>query len=146
MEDVRAKFTKSGLRCTRQRLAIYRALCSTKSHPTADELHHMVAKPDLHVSLATVYNALEAFAAAGLCKKLPTISGSVRYDADMSEHLHFRSDADGRIRDVPPQLGERLLRNMPEQILREIERELGVCVERIQIQLVGSSAAAPAAG
>ena len=97
----------------------------------------MVALSDQHISLATVYNALEAFAEAGLCKKLPTTSGSVRYDADMSEHLHFRSEPDGTIRDVSTELGGRLLKSIPQQVLRDIERDLGVAIDRVQVQLIG---------
>lgn len=137
MDDLRDKFVKRGLRCTKQRRAVYGALCSTKRHPTADELHHMVRSHHAGVSLATVYNALEAFAAAGLCKKLPTTSGSIRYDADMNEHLHFRSEPDGRIQDISPTLSDRLLSNLPVHVLREIERELGVSIDRVQIQLIG---------
>jgi len=142
MEDVRDTFERHGLRSTKQRLSVYRALLATRSHPTADELHQMVCASDEHLSLATVYNTLEALSDAGLCRKLPTTSGSVRYDADVSDHLHIRLRDSGRIVDVPPALGDRLLAGLATDVIREIESETGVRIEGMQVQLLGVATAA----
>lgn len=89
------------------------------------------------MSLATVYNTLEAFSAAGLVRKIPTTNGTARYDADLSDHLHLRFRDDDRIVDVPQDLGRELVANLPEDVLAEIGRRLGVEVDGIQIQLIG---------
>ena len=46
--DLQDLFHERGLRRTRQREDIYRALASTRAHPTADELHSMVRLADDH--------------------------------------------------------------------------------------------------
>jgi Fe2+ or Zn2+ uptake regulation protein len=102
--ELKCLFSTHGLRCTQQRRAIYEALVSTDSHPTAEELHQMIDGGG-GLSLATVYNTLEAFCQAGLCQKLAAANGSCRYDGDISDHLHVKDAQTGRIRDVPEDLG-----------------------------------------
>ena len=137
MQSTRAQFARYGIRCTRQRLALYEALRSCKTHPSADELHQMFRTRFERMSLATVYNTLEAFSAAGLVRKIPTTNGTGRYDADLSDHLHLQFRDDDRIVDVPQDLGQELVANLPEDVLAEIGRRLGVEVDGIQIQLIG---------
>lgn len=136
MNDARDIFARHGLRCTRQRAALYDALRRSPSHPTADELYRMVRPRVGHLSLATVYNTLDAFCEAGLCRRLPTVSGCSRYDADTSEHIHVRDRESGAIADVPPALSERLIQNLPVDVLREIEDTLGVRIEGLNLQLI----------
>ena len=67
--DVRQLFRTNDLRCTRQREEVYAALVATKSHPTAEELHSRLADDGCCMSLATVYNALEALCKGGICPR-----------------------------------------------------------------------------
>lgn len=135
--DLRALFRGHGLRCTRQREQIYTALAESKSHPTAEELHVAVKDAEGGMSLATVYNTLEAFTERGLCRRLPAASGASRFDADLAHHTHIVLD-DGRILDVPHDLGERITSEIPQSVLDEIETRLGVRIDRINLQLSGS--------
>ena len=134
-------FQQHGLRCTKQRIALYEALRKARNHPTADELYRLVRHQDRSnangLSLATVYNTLEALCRAGLVRPVPSSGGCCRYDADLSDHLHFRCRETAEIRDVPPELGKRLLDRLPKTIVAQIEREMGVCIEGLNIQLVG---------
>lgn len=134
-EKTRELFAAHGLRCTRQRTAVYQALAMSDSHPTADELYRRARLEHRQLSLATVYNTLDAFCEAGLCRRIPTTTGSTRYDADTSDHLHVQVTTDGRIRDVPVHLGSKLTSSLPRQVISEIERELGIRVERLSVQL-----------
>jgi Fe2+ or Zn2+ uptake regulation protein len=145
MSSLREIFDQHGLRCTRQREQIYLALASTCSHPSAEELFQMVSatgcsgdEPGL--SLATVYNALEAFTACGLVRRIPcpTGSGACRYDADTSDHVHLATE-DGRVLDVPPDLSRKLLANVPAAVLQELEARMGVRVRNVSVQVVGDS-------
>lgn len=137
MDDTRSIFARHRLRCTEQRRALYEALCDTKTHPTAEELFHL-ARPRIdRLSRATVYNTLEAFCRAGLARRLPT-NGCCRYDADTREHLHLRFRDTAEIRDVPDDLGRRLLENLPRQALADIERTMGVSIDGVSIQLLAS--------
>lgn len=137
MNVLRARFARHGLRCTKQRVALLRVLEGCTHHPTADELHQMLRDGPTPMSLATVYNALEAMCRAGLCRKLPTTSGSIRYDADITDHPHLRLRETGSIEDVPHDLGRRLIQNLPQDILDEIEDRMGVRIYGVQVQLIG---------
>lgn len=136
----RELFEKHGLRCTKQRVALYEALRQSMDHPTAEDLYRAVRPLTSRLSRATVYNTLEALCSAGLARRLPTTHGCSRYDADIMEHLHFRCRETSEIRDVPPELGQRLLKKLPREVLTEIERCMGVCIEGVNIQLLGRSA------
>jgi len=136
-DQTRALFRRHGLRCTKQREVIYRVLADCKSHPTAEELHEQVRAAESGLSLATVYNTLEAFSARGLCRSLPSANGggAARYDADLSDHVHLTT-ADGKVLDVPDDLSERLLDGLSEDLISELERRTGLRIGRISLQLV----------
>lgn len=129
-----------GLRATRQREDVYIALASTKCHKSADELFAEVRQDQPGMSLATVYNTLEALAQAGLCRRLPSPSGASRYDADVSEHAHLVTP-EGTVMDVPMDLSERLYSSIDPEIIKQIEDRLGVSIEGISLELRGSDPA-----
>lgn len=141
-EDISQLFGDHRLRCTRQRVAIYDALASTCCHPTADELYQTVAPTLDGVSLATVYNTLEAFCCAGIARKLPGTgdNGSARYDATCEPHLHIRCQCTGAVADLPADLSKQILERIPEDVLARIESDLGFKINDVQIELVGSYA------
>lgn len=128
----------SNLRCTRQREVVYETLASTRAHPTAEELFGMVRASEPGLSLATVYNTLEAFVRTGLCRRIPCPSGATRYDADMREHVHLTT-AEGRVLDVPEDLGSRLVATLSGDLRTEIERRLGVSMSKVALHLVAQS-------
>lgn len=130
-------FLERGLRCTRQRIALYEALHATKSHPTADQLFRSVTEDCPGLSLATVYNTLEAFCRAGLAQKLSTNDGSARYDATVENHIHCRSGDNSRVADVPDDLGRLIFDAIPPELLQQIEDEIGFKAEQINIEMVG---------
>ncbi len=147
--SLREVFARHGLRCTRQREVLYEVLAECRSHPTAEDLFHMAAARTAMpgccdgsaepMSLATVYNTLDALVAAGLARRIACPCGPARFDADMSEHAHVAT-ADGRIADLPPDLSERLLRNVPQGLIAEIERRLGARVLGLSVQVVAGPA------
>ena len=138
--DLRNRFAAMGLRCTRQRVQIYRTLAATAAHPTAEELFWLVRESDQDLSLATVYNTLDAFCVHGLCRRLATSTGPARYDADLSNHLHVQ-DAEGRIHDVPPELSQRVLDSIGSGLLEEIGDATGQTVTGARIEFVAIPAA-----
>jgi len=136
MNCTKELFQRHHLRCTQQRLAIYEALKESQSHPTADALFNMVKPRTQRLSLATVYNTLEALCEAGLVRKLPTTNGCCRYDADITPHLHLRCTDTGEIRDVPDDLSRELMDQLPQEVLKSIERTMGVKIDRVNVQIM----------
>jgi Fe2+ or Zn2+ uptake regulation protein len=133
----RAALARHGIRSTRQREEIYAALAASHAHPTAEELLRSVRSSQPGISLATVYNTLETFTKAGLCRKVSTAAagGPCRYDAELSDHLHAVTP-DGRVRDIPEDLGAAVLRHIPAELVRAIEARMGVRVERMTVDFL----------
>ncbi len=136
-QQIRSLFAEAGLRCTKQRLELYRALAKTDTHPTAEQLRDMLGCNCSCSSLATVYNTLETFCKAGIIRCIPTASGPTRYDADTSDHLHITSP-DGSIIDVPHHLGKKLLASFPSELVQQIEAELGLPIDRVSLELIAA--------
>ena len=92
----------SGLRPTRQRLALARLLFGGSSrHVTAEELFQEARAAGMPVSLATVYNTLHQFTVAGLIAEVVAGSGQSYFDTDPSVHHHYVDRQTGEILDVP---------------------------------------------
>lgn len=127
-------FQAHGLRVTRQRERVYAALAASKAHPTAEDLFGAVRddRTCLGMSLATVYNTLEALARAGLCRRIPNAGGAVRYDADMGDHVHVML-SDGRVVDLPEALSARVLKAIPADLIEEMSANVGARVVGLHV-------------
>ncbi|MBI1819075.1 MAG: transcriptional repressor [Nitrospirae bacterium] len=82
------RFQKKGLKLTNQRLAVYQALVSTDTHPTADGIYQEVKAKYPMISLNTVYNTLEVLKEIGEISQINT-DVSARFDANMLPHHHL---------------------------------------------------------
>jgi Fe2+ or Zn2+ uptake regulation protein len=89
-----------GLRVTRQRLVLHRALRERDRHVTADELLDSVTAQLPNASLPTVYAAMELFEELGLVRRVPTAGGATLYDPRTDEHLHLHCRACGAVEDL----------------------------------------------
>jgi Fur family transcriptional regulator, iron response regulator len=80
----------AGLRPTRQRVALAELLFSKGDrHVTAEKLFDEATTAHMPVSLATVYNTLHQFTAAGLLREIAVDGARVYFDTNTSEHHHF---------------------------------------------------------
>ncbi len=92
----------AALRPTRQRLALARLLFDKGDrHVTAEQIHGEALAAAVPVSLATVYNTLHQFIAAGLLREVVVSSGRSYFDTNMSDHHHFFFEDSGRLVDIP---------------------------------------------
>ena len=55
----------------------------------------------MRVSLATVYNPLHQFTAAGLLREIIVDSQRSYFDTNMTDHHHFFFEDSGELRDIP---------------------------------------------
>jgi Fur family transcriptional regulator, iron response regulator len=93
----------AGLRPTRQRLTLADLLVGDgqNRHVTAESLFDAASKAGAKVSLATVYNTLRAFCAAGLMREI-TVDGSKSYfDTNITDHPHFYWEDTAKLTDAP---------------------------------------------
>ncbi len=103
----------AGLRPTRQRLALARLLQDGGDpHLSAEQLHEEALAAKVRVSLATVYNALHQFTAAGLLREVVVEPGRSYFDTNVEDHHHFYFEDSGRLEDIP---GDQVsLTNLPK--------------------------------
>ena len=88
------------MRYSKQRETVYNAVAATKSHPSADWVYGRVREIIPAISLGTVYRNLKSLCDSGRLVTLETSLGSIHYDADISEHVHFVCERCGKIIDV----------------------------------------------
>lgn len=95
------KLRSADLRPTRQRLALAKLLFENESrHVTAEALHEEAAAANVRVSLATVYNTLHQFTAAGLLREIVVDATRSYFDTNTSDHHHFFHEDSGRLEDI----------------------------------------------
>lgn len=99
--SIAGKLRSVGLRPTRQRLALARILfAGGDRHVSAESLHGEAQAAKVPVSLATVYNTLNQFKAAGLLREV-AIEGSRSYfDTNTSSHCHYFLEDSGELIDL----------------------------------------------
>ncbi len=91
-----------GLRPTRQRIALARLLFEgSDRHVTAEQLRAEAEGAAIRVSLATVYNTLHQFTAAGLLREVVVEPGRSYFDTNVEDHHHFFCETTGLLQDIP---------------------------------------------
>jgi Fur family transcriptional regulator, iron response regulator len=94
-----------GFKLTRPRLALARLLFDGEAarHVTAEQLHGEAIAASISVSLATVYNVLHQFTAAGLLREVIVEPGRSYFDTNIDDHHHFFCETSGAIHDISGQ-------------------------------------------
>lgn len=98
------KLADSGLRSTPQREVVYNVLLKKRDHPTADEVFARVRAELPTISLATVYNCLEALVQYQFVRAVNFERGPTRYCPNLQPHAHFQDVQQGDTHDIdlPP--------------------------------------------
>lgn len=103
---------RAGLRPTRQRVALGRILFARgHRHICAEDLHEEAQGSDVRVSLATIYNTLHQFTAAGLLREVAIDGGRTYFDTNVTDHHHFFVEDEGRLIDLD---GDIAIGKLPE--------------------------------
>ncbi|SRR6266508_942025 len=95
-----ACFASSGLRFTPQRQQVYDVLLQKRDHPTAEEVFFRAKEQMPDISMATVYNCLDALVKCGLVKQVNVDRGATRFCPNMHEHCHFHCEDCGGVYDI----------------------------------------------
>lgn len=96
------RLKSAGLRPTRQRLALAKLLYDKGDrHVTAEHLHSEAIAGNVKLSLATVYNTLHQFTAAGLLREVMVEPGRCYFDTNVDSHHHFYYAETGELHDIP---------------------------------------------
>ena len=97
------KLRSSNLRPTKQRLKICQFLFDREKtfHFTVETLNKKINKNGTtRVSLATIYNTVEAFTSAGYLKEILTSKNKSYYDTNIKSHHHFYDEGSKELTDI----------------------------------------------
>ena len=97
------KLRSSNLRPTKQRLKICQFLFDREKtfHFTVETLNKKINKNGTtKVSLATIYNTIEAFTSAGYLKEILTSKNKSYYDTNIKSHHHFYDEGSKELTDI----------------------------------------------
>lgn len=98
--DLNKRLTTGGLRLTPQRQQVYDVLIQKRDHPTAEEVFIRAKQAMPDISMATVYNCLDALVQCGLVRQVQLERGATRFCPNMEEHCHYYCDECGTVFDV----------------------------------------------
>ena len=98
--SLQERLERSGLRMTVHREHVYEVLLQKKDHPTAEEVFIRAKRGMPDISIATVYNCLEALVNCGLVRQVNQDRSATRYCSNLRKHHHFHCDACGRAYDI----------------------------------------------
>jgi Fe2+ or Zn2+ uptake regulation protein len=134
--ELRQALERAGWRFTRQRAAVFAYLRAVDCHPTAEQVFAATRQRLPHISLATVYKALDALVAAHLAARVADGPGPARYDGHSEAHYHFRCERTGQVRDLPLPYDPNLLDKIAPQLI-EVLRQQGFEITGHRFELVG---------
>ena len=89
----------SGLRLTDQRREVFKAVASSRRHPSAEAVFETVRKKMANISLDTVYRTLATLEKMNLLVRVGTPEKE-RFDGDLTPHAHFICSVCGAVYDV----------------------------------------------
>lgn len=122
-EDILTNFIQTchahQLKVTPQRIAIFRELSRSDSHPTADEIYQIVKKEYPSISFDTVNRTLLTFANIGIVDVIEIFGGAKRFDPNVANHHHLHCTRCGKILDFSSQAYDNL--EVPEKVHNQFE-------------------------
>ena len=101
--DILKKLRSSGLRPTKQRLEIARFLFEREKtfHFTAESLNKLLSKKTTsNFALATIYNTIHAFKAAGHLNEVEVRGNKKYFDTNVTNHHHFYDSETSELIDI----------------------------------------------
>jgi Fur family peroxide stress response transcriptional regulator len=94
------RLASRGFRLTPQREHVYNVLLQQRDHPTAEQVFMRAKKGMPEISMATVYNCLDALVKCRLIREVNLDRVAMHYCPNMGEHFHFFCDACGGVFDI----------------------------------------------
>ena len=101
--DILNKLRSSGLRPTKQRVEIAKFLFEREKtfHFTVESLNKLLTKKTTsRIALATIYNSVHAFKAAGHLSEVEVRGNKTYFDTNISNHHHFYDSDTAELIDI----------------------------------------------
>ncbi len=100
-DPLSTSLTARGFRFTPQRQHVYSVLLQKRDHPTAEEVFIRAKRGMPEISMATVYNCLDALVKCRLVRQVTLDRGATHFCPNMQEHCHFYCDTCESVFDIP---------------------------------------------
>lgn len=126
------RLAHSGFRFTPHRQHVYDVLLQHRDHPTAEEVFIRAKQAVPDISLATVYNCLDALVKSRLVRLVNLDRGATRFCPNMEEHGHFVCESCGSVFDIEI---------APENAGAKVQVPSGFKVNHYEIAIHGECAA-----
>lgn len=108
------------IRFSKQRQAIYKALCATKEHPTADQIYQLLKPDNPGLSLGTVYRNLNFLVDNQQIIKIDIGDNVDHFDADTQAHYHFVCKKCNRLLDLDVPYDTNIIKNIQNESEHQI--------------------------
>lgn len=108
-EEIQKRLLIHQVKPSVQRIAIMGYLMEHRTHPTADMIFNDLYNFIPTLSRTTVYNTLKLLVDQGAVQMLTIDEKNLRYDADISQHAHFKCRGCGCIYDLPIEQRDRII-------------------------------------
>jgi len=116
------------LKITPQRVAIYRELVKSDTHPTTDKIYQIVKKEYPHISFDTVNRTLLTYAETGIVDVVEIFGGAKRFDPNIKNHHHLHCTKCGKVFDFYSRAFDNL------ELSDELQREFLVTGKRVVLK------------
>lgn len=100
IDELKKRCKKAGLRVTKQRIEIYKAIFESKAHPDAETLYDSIKSKVPNVALDTVYRTLTSLENLNMVFRVDSLLPKARFDADYTPHSHFLCTKCNEIYDI----------------------------------------------
>lgn len=110
--DYQKIISDKGIRPSIQRVVIYKYLSEHPVHPTVDIVYTALSPSYPTLSRTTVYNTLKLFSKHHIVQAIKIDDDEIRYDANVSAHIHFKCTKCGKVFDV---FAEKIIPSFNEQ-------------------------------
>jgi Fe2+ or Zn2+ uptake regulation protein len=125
------RLANSGFRSTSRRAQVYRVLVEERDHPTAEEVFIRAKRSMPEISMATIYNCLDALVRSGVARQVTVDRGAARFCPNMQEHCHFYCHTCDTVFDIALPAGDPAGIRLPK----------GFAARRYEIAIHGTCAA-----
>lgn len=92
VDEIKRYLLKHHIKPSYSRLKIFEYLAATQTHPTVDEIYNALVEEMPTLSKTTVYNTLSIFIQENITRVINIEDNELRYDADITNHGHFKCE------------------------------------------------------
>lgn len=106
IEQLKHACKEKGMRVTPQRIAIFKEVAQSCSHPDVETVYEAVKDKMPNVSMDTVYRTMASLEELGMIFRVDSQLPKARFDADKTPHHHFICTECNEVYDIFLEQGE----------------------------------------